>query len=313
MEKKLSWDSQAFLNELKEVTTYSEKKCLRVKEYKNTIDLVQNGGYVTEDGCSVELEERDERTYLTQFYTEEIPKQEKLSYKDEAIEVVNEDCLAVGIHLKEEGYYPAILNMASRTNPGGGVTTGCGAQEETLFRRTDLFRSLYQFTPYAELYGLEKSAFQYPLDRNYGGVYTPGALIFREGEPNGYKLMKDPVRMDFITVAGINRPDLTPDNMIESRYIPSIKNKIRTILRIGLRHGNNALVLGALGCGAFRNPPRHTAKLFHEVLEEEEFNHKFRLIVFAIIDDQNAYKTHNPEGNFKPFNEEFEGMGRSQK
>lgn len=27
----------------------------------------------------------------------------------------------------------------------------------------------------------------------------------------------------------------------------------------------------------------------------------FREILFAIVDDHNARRTHNPEGNFKPF------------
>lgn len=48
----------------------------------------------------------------------------------------------------KEGYNLAVLNMASSMNPGGGVMTGARAQGETLFRRTNLFRSLYQFTEY---------------------------------------------------------------------------------------------------------------------------------------------------------------------
>lgn len=59
--------------------------------------------------------------------------------------------------------------------------------------------------------------------------------------------------------------------MIANHHVEPIKNKIRTIFRIGLIHGHDSLVLGALGCGAFRNPPRHVAQLFHEVMEELEF------------------------------------------
>lgn len=56
--------------------------------------------------------------------------------------------------------------------------------------------------------------------------------------------------------------------MIANHHVEPIKNKIRTIFRIGLIHGHDSLVLGALGCGAFRNPPRHVARLFHEVMDE---------------------------------------------
>mgnify|MGYP000199309063 CR=1 FL=1 len=76
-----------------------------------------------------------------------------------------------------------------------------------------------------------------------------------------------------------------------------------------MAHGHDSLVLGALGCGAFCNPPRHIARLFHEVMEEPEFLNKYRYLVFAIIDDHNSRKSHNPEGNFKPFADEFALMG----
>lgn len=269
------------------------------------------GEYVTEDGRRVSLGDGRQMERDTEFYTDEIHLQGEMPERTgAAIEVVSEDCLLAGIRLKEEGYNPAILNMASRRTPGGGVLSGSGAQEETLFRRTDLYRSLYQFVPYAEAYGVTRSVHQYPLDRNFGGIYSPGAIIFRESEQRGYRLMDTPVRMDFISVAGMNRPDLTPEGWIAPHHIGPIKNKMRTILRVGLLHGHDALVLSALGCGAFRNPPRHVARLFHEVLDEEEFRRKFRLVLFAIIDDQNAHRTHNPEGNYLPFVREFQGMGR---
>ena len=71
---------------------------------------------------------------------------------------------------------------------------------------------------------------------------------------------------------------------------------MRTIFRIGLLHYHDSLVLGAFGCGAFRNPPAHITRLFHEVMEEEEFKNKYKLLVFAILDDHNARLKHNPEG-----------------
>lgn len=47
---------------------------------------------------------------------------------------------------------------------------------------------------------------------------------------------------------------------------------------------------------------------FHEVMEEPEFKNMYRKRVFAILDDHNAHQSHNPEGNFKPFADEFAGM-----
>lgn len=293
-------------------TAYYQVKELRTKEFRNTVDIVNQGYYVTESGGEYIIPNDSGMIRNTAFYDHEIPLIATAnSGKQAIVEVKDIDCLYAGVELKEQEYNPAVLNMASRRNPGGGVVTGAGAQEETLFRRTNLFRSLYQFAPYAEQYGVRHSHHQYPLDRDFGGIYTPDAIYFRESEQKGYALLERPICLSFITVAGMNRPDLTADGMIADHHVGPIKNKIRTIFRIGLVHGHDSLVLGALGCGAFRNPPRRVARLFHEVMDEPEFKNRYRLIVFAILDDRNAHQKHNPDGNFKPFADEFVGMDKT--
>lgn len=81
--------------------------------------------------------------------------------------------------------------------------------------------------------------------------------------------------------------------------------KMRTIFRIGLDQGHDSLVLSAMGCGAFANPPAHIARLFHQVIDEPEFKGRFRLIDFAILDGYRTGLRHNPEGNLLPFQREF--------
>lgn len=287
--------------------SYYKVKELRASEFRNTVVLVNNGFYHTENREIVTFGKTDEMVADTRFYSnafsvQDLPQNEQPTI----IEVVNADCLDEGARLLDMGYNPAILNMANRQNPGGGVTKGAGAQEETIFRRTNIFRSLYQFAPYAGQYGVSKSIFQYPMDRNFGGIYSPCVTIFRESETKGYKLMSAPYEVAFISVAGMNRPPLTQDGMIVETLVEPIKHKIRTIFRIGLAHGHDALVLGALGCGAFRNPPHHIARLFHEVMNEPEFANKYKRIVFAILEDHNSHKAHNAEGNFLPFKREFQ-------
>lgn len=319
----IKWDSQKdFLEKYRvlmkrvkggDSAAYYQVKELRAKEFRNTVEIVNQGHYVSESGKEYVFPEDSNIMCNTVFYECEIHMGEFPQCDEPTIvEVNNIDCLYAGVQLKEQGYNPAVLNMASRRNPGGGVTTGAGAQEETLFRRTNLFRSLYQFAPYAEQYGIRCLQHQYPLDRNFGGIYTPDAIYFRESEQKGYALLEKPVSLSFITVAGMNRPDLTTGGMIANHHVEPIKNKIRTIFRIGLVHGHDSLVLGALGCGAFRNPPRHVARLFHEVMDEPEFKDKYRRIIFAILDDHNANHKHNPMGNFRPFAEEFDHTGNKE-
>ncbi len=297
---------------------YYKVKELRAKVFRNTVDIVNQGYYYTERGDKVDIESCSELIAClpwdtfrhTVFYDHEVHVEAPTSNLPTIVEVLNMDCLDAVELLQKKGCSPALLNMASRRNPGGGVRYGAGAQEETLFRRTDLFRFLYQFAPYSKQYGISRSRYQYPLDKNYGGIYTDGVVNFRESEQKGYALKERPNIFAVITVAGMNRPDLTADGRIADYHIEPIKNKIRTIFRLGLLHRRDSLILGALGCGAFRNPPHHVARLFHEVMDEHEFKNKYCRIVFAILDDHNTHRGNNPEGNYKPFAVEFAGMDK---
>ena len=54
------------------------------------------------------------------------------------VQVLQRDLLEQARELVERQYRVAVLNMASPHTPGGGVKAGAGAQEETMFRRSDL-------------------------------------------------------------------------------------------------------------------------------------------------------------------------------
>ena len=311
------WDSVQWKTQFEQLIALNDMKqkeearfllrSMRIDVFKHTTFLVQQGYYNNAENQKICFPDAQDMVLNTKFYHSLCLVNHIPAINGETIvKVENIDCLLAAEQMLKEGYHPAVLNMASRQNPGGGVQTGAGAQEENLFRRTNLFQSLYQFAPYASNFGLHKSKHQYPLDRNFGGVYTPNAIVFRGTEQEGYPLLDKPFQMSFIAVAGINRPALETSERIISDLVEPVKNKMRTIFRIGLLHRHDSLVLGALGCGAFRNPPSHTAKLFHEVMEEPEFKNKYKLLLFAILDDHNARLKHNPDGNYLPFVREFD-------
>jgi len=228
---------------------------------------------------------------------------------DTKFSVINADCIEAAELLLHAGLKPCVLNMASRQNPGGGVLNGAGAQEENLFRRTNLFMSLYQYIQYADEYGIKKSDHSYPLNRDTGGIYSENITIFRASEKNGYRLLNRPFKISFVSVPAINRPELVKmDGLyyIADTLVEPTKEKMRTILRIAGKYGHDGLVLGAFGCGAFENPPNHIAKLFKDVFSEKEFLGFFKHIVFAIFEDHNSAKKHNPNGNVLPFLEAFD-------
>lgn len=286
---------------------HDSMRAMRVRVFEETVSLVNQGYYVDGKGKKIFFPTNNHCPIIeSEYYAKEIRTLNvNASSQKTSILVENTDCLLAGYRLQKEGYNVAVLNMASRRTPGGGVISGAGAQEENLFRRSNLSQSMYQYAPYAHKYGVQPSRHQYPLDRDFGGVYTKDATVFRDTEDNGYALLSEPYQMAFISVPGMNRPDLTRDGMIAPHLVEPIKNKIRTIFRIGLENRHDALVLGALGCGAFRNPPKHIARLFHEVIKESEFANQYKVLLFAILEDHNSHHSHNPEGNFKPFEEEF--------
>ena len=227
---------------------------MRQEVFLHTVFVARRGWYNSEQGNQIRLPDPSEMAQGTRLYSERmiIPKS---ASEETTIVVENTDCLVAAQNWKEKGYQVAVLNMASRQNPGGGVYTGAGAQEENLFRRTNLFQSMYRFAPYAEDYGVKMICRAYPLDKNFGGVFSPKVTVFRGLEKDGYPLLENPFSIDVISVPGMNKPSLNQEGMIEDRLVEGVKNKMRTIFEIALQNHDDCLILGAIGCGAFRNPP----------------------------------------------------------
>ncbi len=275
---------------------------LRIKIFKETVKIVQNGEYSL-NGKFIKI---DNTGVVEKAILYDAPPKNTKNCKEETkISVIEADCLEVAELLIKAGLNPAVLNMANGSNPGGGVIKGAGAQEENLFRRTNLFLSMYQFAEYAEKYGIKKNKKQYPLNRESGGVYSPNITVFRSSEHNGYELLSKLFKITVISVPAINSPGMIYTDgkyRISDKPAKATKNKIRTILRIGLEHGHDSLVLSAFGCGAFNNPPEHMAELFKEVFEEDEFKNCFKLISFAIINRSDGRAGKNVYPFFKVFN-----------
>lgn len=232
---------------------------------------------------------------------------------------INTDCVDLAEYLLAKGYNPAILNLASAKHPCGGYTSGLSAQEESLCRSSNLSVSLFQYgsKKYKDIResGVTTKEVGYPFDINYGGIYTPAVTFFRHGKSHFYEFRDNIFQCDVITVAAlsfngkshyadVNELSYRNENGgFTSEGEEIMRNKIRTIYRMGIEHGKDALILGAFGCGAYKLPVADVAHLFREVLEEPEFKNKFRLITFAIMESNK--KTTGIEGKYAPFYREF--------
>jgi len=244
----------------------------RIKIYQETVSIVNEGEYILPNGDVIDISANlDKMVEGTRFYHKKVNVNfdNKPRY-DTRIKVVNNDTLYEAWELLDMGLKPCVLNMASFHTPGGGVINGSSAQEENIFRRTNLFKSLYQFHPIGKEYGVEQKDRQYPLNFNFGGIYSPNVTVFRKSDDKGYNLMEEPFTVDIVTLPSVRKPRIV-DGKIEPQAVKAIRNKINQILSIALENGNDSLVLGAFGCGAYGTPPEEMAKLFADALIQEEF------------------------------------------
>jgi uncharacterized protein (TIGR02452 family) len=179
--------------------------------------------------------------------------------------VIKSDTIDAVLAILDEGVArrPLVLNMADISRPGGCVLAGGGMQEEMLFRRTDLCRHLLP-----ELYPIGPAEV----------VYSPNVLVFRANEEAGYKPLALPRLVAFVSCPGVSMPTLTDDGRMQASDVLMLRSKIRAIYQVAAKHGHDALVLGALGCGAFGCPPRHVAEVFRDEC------HRFGIVtIFAVL------------------------------
>jgi uncharacterized protein (TIGR02452 family) len=266
--------------------------------YDSTMEIIQTGGYEDNNGTWHAL---TNPLKSSRFYSTLSTLKDEFPVFEEKVYVENIDTFQKAMSL---GPKAAVLNMASFQRPGGGVKNGSRAQEEDLCRRSNLLQALYAFSADGcEELGYEPlKRLKYPIPM-FGGIYSPHVLVFKNAL--SYSLMDKPFETNVISVAGIKHPTLDKKTgMLQDKDATAMKGKIRAILRIALLNKHTKLVLGALGCGAYGNPPVHVAQLFHEVIHEEEFWGHFEEICFAVLEDGNSLKNQSG-GNFKPFKEVF--------
>lgn len=239
----------------------------------------------------------------TVFYPEQIaiPVPCNPGY-DTAVTLSHDRTFAAAMRLRRE--YPdariAVHNFASATNPGGGVVSGARAQEECLCRCSTLYPALNS----SHLRG-----YYYEFHRNRHDVrytdtvlYTPEVIIFKTDEDIPQLMPKsDWCKVGVITCAAPNLRS-KPVNPMNPGTGSSIRmsdealrelhlSRGRRILQAAAAQCNEVLVLGAFGCGAFRNNPDVVAAVYKELTEE--FRGYFRHIEFAVYTPKE-----NPENYF---------------
>lgn len=173
----------------------------------------------------------------------------------------------------------AVLNFANPENPGGGVQNGAMAQEECLCRSSNLYPCLCDKSVFNEFYLYHRNLRSFFYSDRL--IYTKGVTVFKD-DSDVPQLMPENewFQVDVITCSApyIARRKYTNQAALKELF----KSRIKNIFEAAVDNGAEVLVLGAFGCGAFKNPPEIVAKAFHEVIEENAYHTKFKRIVFAI-------------------------------
>lgn len=197
--------------------------------------------------------------------------------RDTVIEVTNETTLAAAKRLSTPNSNLCCLNFASAKHPGGGFLQGSLAQEESLARSSGLYPTIAQMSEMYEYNANLDTA----LYSDYM-IFSPHVPVFRNDDG---QLLVEPYRVSFITAPAVNAGvvrEREPHNVVQ--ILPTMKRRIEKILAVALAHHQEILVLGAFGCGVFRNSPDEVASIFHDVLGQPPFKGAFQRVVFAVYD-----------------------------
>lgn len=222
-----------------------------------------------------------------------VPEEALCRYEEKARVFVSTDrtLQAAG---KYRGQKVLVLNFASATTPGGGVLWGSSAQEEGLCRCSTLYPCLTTDTLWDGYYRFHRDR----RDDLYTDacIYTPDVLIIKTDTATPRRLPREEWQaVDVLTCAAPNLRERSLDQV--SLYDLHVQRG-RQILLAAAVHGAEVVILGAFGCGAFRNPPRVVASAYRQILPD--FARAFRTIEFGV------YCSPNDNTNYQVFREILE-------
>ena len=183
----------------------------------------------------------------------------------------------------------AVLNFASASRPGGGVKTGSSAQEESLCRCSTLFPTLDRRFLWQNYYDVNRTSGN--VLHTDACIYSPDIVICKTDSDYPERMpQKDWCTVDVISCAAPNLRNepankYNPETGEPVSILPADLQRIheqraRQILTVAAANDVDILVLGAFGCGAFRNDPQVVAKAYANVLKD--MKGLFDLVEFAI-------------------------------
>ncbi|MAQ17058.1 MAG: TIGR02452 family protein [Sandaracinus sp.] len=244
---------------------------------KQVLAILDAGTYTATSGAEVSIADLQARAEAeTRLYLPEELATLRAETKGDgipAVEVMAGTTQAAAKRWADED--AVVLNFASARNPGGGFLGGAKAQEEELCRCSGLYRALLTQPGYYEHHRRERTLLY--SDRL---IHSPGVPFFRLGAREPF--LETPVVVGVITAPAPNAGAIARNRPAEvDAIVSTFERRWANILVVSVAHGYRTVVLGAWGCGAFRNDPEPVAQAAKRVLETGAFRVLER-VIFAI-------------------------------
>ena len=205
------------------------------------------------------------------------------------VKVVRQDCLEAAADIvKKFGVKPVVLNMANSRHMGGGVESGCGAQEENMFRRTGCYlnRSTGLFGD-SDMKAFEKgNTYTSEFSRHIYGLHQVipvyDSMCFKKEEAEMYA---DRDKADVFPFFELRS---AAQNLSHKGHFDKKLCKRQIVAQFNTLEALNvkAVVLSAFGCGAFKNPVDEVAQVYKTVIDEvleKGACANLKVIIFALI------------------------------
>lgn len=258
--------------------TYPKMLNSKNPETALAVDTMINGRYVIEVSIQPQLDYclRNTRSFPP-LYNYKYEREKLIGNKQCCIEMKIETtidaCYRLVVNEKKENV--CALNFANAFHPGGGVSGFAVAQEEESCRASALYYSLVQQPGF------------YEYHKNKGSNEASDYIIFSPEVPiwkTSKGVLFEPFTASFITAAAVDCRSGPNERAAEIN-----DHRIKVILECAIENGVNHLILGAFGCGAFRNSPYDVANSFKKYLVEENMMSFFDSVVFSFnVESQNS-------------------------
>ncbi len=268
----------------------SQNRDIRARVALETLKILESGYYTNHLGTTIDIKEdlkiaiNNTVLYKPNTFANIEDEHEKIRNEKEPkmsnIEITDETTICAARRLvADEGFDKVVcLNFASAKNPGGGFLSGSQAQEESLARSSGLYPCISQMKEmYDYNWGIKTCLYSDYM------IYSPKVPVFRD---DNNKLLNEAFLTSFITAPAVNAGVVMEREKGSTEKIHSVMiNRIKKILLIAALNNNKAIVLGAYGCGVFRNKAEDVAEYFRKVLNEDGYKLLFDKVVFAIYDN----------------------------